>query len=173
MGGGWQVPDDRRMADDDFDALFRRELGPITRAAYLVVGDWEVACELTQDAFVAALRRWDTVRALDRPGAWVRRVAIRDAVRSRRRRARGRVLEAERARVEGTAPSLGLDLRGALLGLPARQRAAIALHYLDDLPVAEIAAILGCSEGSVKTHLARGRRALAHLLGEEVADERR
>ena len=173
MGGGVRDHDDRRMAEDDFDALFRRELGPITRAAYLVVGDWEVACELTQDAFVAALRHWDTVRTLDRPGAWVRRVAIRDAVRSRRRRARGRVLESESARVDGATPPIGPDLRGALLGLPARQRAAIALHYLDDLPVAEIAAVLGCSEGSVKTHLARGRRALAHLLGEEVADDRR
>src|SRR5579862_2504054 len=127
MGGGTQYPDDCAMAKDDFDALFRRELVPITRTAYLVVGDWEVACELAQDAFVHALRRWDTVRTLDRPGAWVRRVAIRDAVRTRRRRARGRALEVEHARGAGQIAPIGPDVRAALLGLPARQRAAIAL----------------------------------------------
>jgi RNA polymerase sigma factor (sigma-70 family) len=173
MGGGSQGPDDRRRADDGFDALFRRELGPITRTAYLVVGDWEVACELAQDAFVQALRRWDEVRVLDRPGAWVRRVAVRDAVRARRRRIRGRALEAQHARAADETEPVAPDVRAALLGLSARQRAAIALHYLDDLPVTEIAATLGCSVGSVKTHLARGRRALAVLLGAEVADERR
>ncbi len=173
MSGGSQDPGDPAMAGDDFDALFRRELGPITRTAYLVVGDWEVACELTQDAFVQALQRWDTVRTLDRPGAWVRRVAIRDAVRSRRRRDRGHALEAEHARSAREVDRVGADVREALLGLPGRQRAAIALYYLDDLPVAEIAATLGCSDGSVKTHLARGRRALALLLGEEVANDRR
>jgi RNA polymerase sigma-70 factor (ECF subfamily) len=172
MGGGTQDADDCAMATDDFDALFRRELGPITRTTYLVVGDWEVARELTQDAFVQALRHWDTVRALDRPGAWVRRVAIRDAVRSRRRRARGRAIEAEQARADPGLDPDGSDVRAALLALPARQRAAIALHYLDDLPIAEIAALLGCSAGSVKTHLARGRRALAALLGEAVDDRR-
>src|SRR5690242_6056456 len=125
MGGGVRDPDDRQQAEDEFDALFRRELGPITRTACLVVGDWEVACELTQDAFVAALRRWDTVRVLDRPGAWVRRVAIRDAVRSRRRRDRGHALEAEHARAESAVSPNLPDVRAALLGLPARQRAAI------------------------------------------------
>ncbi len=61
----------------------------------------------------------------------------------------------------------GLDVHRALLELPARQRAAIVLRYFDDLPVAEIAGLLGCGEGSVKTHLARGRSALARKLGRE------
>ena len=60
------------------------------------------------------------------------------------------------------------DVRRALLTLPRQQRAVIALHYLEDRPVAEIAALLGCSEGTVKTHLSRGRAALATALGEEV-----
>ena len=55
---------------------------------------------------------------------------------------------------------LALDIRHALLTLPVRQRAAIALYYLDDLPVADIAGLLDCSEGTVKTHLARPSRAL-------------
>ena len=51
-----------------FDDLFRREFGPITRTAYLVVGDWEVARELAQDAFVQALRHWPRVQTLE---TWV------------------------------------------------------------------------------------------------------
>src|SRR3954454_9048938 len=82
-------------ADATFDALFRREFGPITRTAYLVVGDWEVAREIAQDAFVQVLRHWEKVQAMDSPGGWVRGVAIRDAVRSRNRAARGRTLPAD------------------------------------------------------------------------------
>ena len=157
--------------DAAFDALFRREFGPITRTAYLIVGDWEVAREIAQDAFVQVLRHWKKVKAMESPGGWARRVAIRDAVRSRRREARGRRL------LHGVAPGFvgesepaGGDVRRALLTLPKQQRAAIALHYLDDLPVSEIAGLLGCSEGTVKTHLSRGRAALATRLGEEVND---
>src|SRR6478609_279334 len=76
-------------AAESFDDLFRREFAPITRTAYLVVGDWEVAREIAQDAFVQALRHWKKVESMESPGGWVRRVAIRDAVRSRRRDARG------------------------------------------------------------------------------------
>ncbi len=154
-----------------FDALFRREFGPITRTAYLVVGDWEVAREIAQDAFVQALRHWQKVQEMDSPGGWVRRVAIRDAVRSRRRDARGRALLRDRSRAGEAAPAVGIDIREALLALPARQRAVIALHYLDDRPVAEIAGLLGCSAGTVKTHLSRGRLALGRLLGEDMIDE--
>jgi len=62
-------------------------------------------------------------------------------------------------------------VRAAVLQLPARQRAVVVLHYLDDLPVSEVAAVLGCSEGTVKTHLHRARRALAGTLGEPIGEE--
>ena len=171
MKRGAVSPDD---AGDAFDALFRREFGPITRTAYLIVGDWEVAREIAQDAFVQVLRHWKQVQEMDSPGGWVRRVAIRDAVRSRSRDARRRSL------ARSMTPALvaesgipGADVRQALLSLPRQQRAVIALFYLEDRPVAEIAALLDCSEGTVKTHLSRGRAALATRLGEEVADEPR
>jgi RNA polymerase sigma-70 factor (ECF subfamily) len=161
-------------ADDAFDALFRREFAAITRTAYLIVGDWEVAREITQDAFVQVLKHWKRVRAMESPGGWARRVAIRDAVRAKRRDARGTALAVAGAHgaADPTEP-LALDIRHALLTLPVRQRAAIALYYLDDLPVADIAGLLDCSEGTVKTHLARGRHALAIALGEEAIDEPR
>jgi DNA-directed RNA polymerase specialized sigma24 family protein len=172
MTEGAQRSDESGADEPAFDDLFRREFVPITRTAYLVVGDWEVAREIAQDAFVQALRHWKKVQGLESPGGWVRRVAIRDAVRSRRRDARGRTLGLEGGRGD-TEPALALDVRAALLTLPTQQRAVIALYYLDDRPVAEIASLLGCSDGTVKTHLARGRHALAALLGEEVTDELR
>jgi len=150
-----------------FDDLFRREFPPIARTAYLIVGDWEVARELAQDAFVQALRHWQTVRTFESPGGWVRRVVIRDAVRTRARDTRRRALHLGAPPGADALPTSAVDVREALMTLPPRQRAAVALHYLDGRPVAEVAELLGCSTGTVKTHLARARQALAALLGED------
>ena len=118
------------------------------------MGDWEVAREIAQDAFVQALRHWAKVeehwRAREGGCAGC---AIRDAVRSRKRDARRASAAGRRRRPGAGDPTLALDVRTALLTLPAQQRAVIALYYLDDRPVAEIAALLGCSAGTVKTHL--------------------
>ncbi|HTK17631.1 MAG TPA: sigma-70 family RNA polymerase sigma factor [Acidimicrobiia bacterium] len=161
-------------AGDAFDVLFRREFGPITRTAYLIVGDWEVAREIAQDAFVQVLRHWKKVQEVESPGGWVRRVAIRDAVRTRRRDARGRrLLRTVASGFAEESEFVSGEVRHALLTLPRQQRAVIALHYLEDRTVAEIATLLGCSEGSVKTHLSRGRAALASRLGEVVTDDPR
>jgi RNA polymerase sigma-70 factor (ECF subfamily) len=155
-------------ADEEFATLFRRDFARVARTTYLIVGDWQVAQELSQEAFVQLLRRWRKVSRYDNPGAWVRRVAIRDAMRARRRAARPEHLAPTTAREPETE---SVDVRRALWQLPPAQRAAIALHYLDDQPVAEVAALMGCSSGTVKTHLSRGREKLAGLLREEVGDE--
>ena len=68
-------------------------------------------------------------------------------------------------RVSPTAPPEPTDDFWALVRqLPPRQAAAVALHYLEDRPVTEVAAILGCAEGTAKAHLHKGRAALARLL---------
>jgi RNA polymerase sigma-70 factor (ECF subfamily) len=160
--------------DDVFETLFRRELGPISRTAFLIVGDWEVAREIVQDTFVEVLRHWEKVKEMESPGGWARRVAIRKATRARRRDGRRlALLRAVTPSPVGAADLADLDVHRALLALPSRQRAAIALYYLEDLPVSEIAAQLGCGEVTVRTHLARGRKALAASLGEEYGDEPR
>ena len=102
-------------------------------------------------------------------GRWVRRVAIRRAVRVRDRRI------AEPAFVQSDPPpGADLDLLAAVAALPRAQRAAVALFYLEDRPVAEVAELMGCSESTVKVHLHRARARLAAALAldpEEVAGE--
>jgi RNA polymerase sigma-70 factor, ECF subfamily len=155
--------------DADFDAVFRDSLPGVVHTVWLIVGDEEVARELAHDAFVAALQRWPKVRRLDNPGAWVRRVAVNRAIDDRRRGARWRLVGRAPA---AQPPSLDrsvdepVDVHRALLRLPPAQRAAVVLHYLHDLPVAEVAATLGVTPGTVKTHLHRARASLAPLLGE-------
>ena len=63
--------------------------------------------------------------------------------------------------------ALGALVRQALASLPRQQRAALVLRYCEDLPEAEVAVLLGCTEGTVKTHAHRGLRALRELLGGE------
>jgi RNA polymerase sigma-70 factor (ECF subfamily) len=163
---------DRSDQDRAFDALFHREHAGILRAVHLVVGDVEVARELTQEAFTRLYVDWPRLAGYDRPGAWVRRVALRLAIRSQRRHRRlGDLLS--RPTVEREARSsemLDVDIVAALRVLPAQQRAAVVLTYLEDLPAADVADAIGCSESTVRVHLHRARARLADLLSAERED---
>jgi RNA polymerase sigma-70 factor (ECF subfamily) len=154
--------------------LFRGEYPGIVRVLAPIVGSMADAEALAQDAFVKAYTRWRRVGAYDRPGAWIRRVAIRDAVRFATRHRRDTAADEI-----GTDPTRGvaanLDLERALLGLSPNQRACIVLYHLADWPVADVAEALGCAEATVRVHLHRGRQALAAALTtetEEVTDGR-
>jgi RNA polymerase sigma-70 factor (ECF subfamily) len=153
--------------DSGFAWLFRDEYPAIVRTAYLMLGDREAAEDVAQEAFVRLYARWRRVSRYDRPGAWVRRVAIRLAARARYRRPILALLPEQPGPAEVAADP---DLRRALLSLPANQRAAIVLHYLEDLPVAEVAGLMGCAVSTAKVHLHRARKRLAMLLGEETDD---
>jgi RNA polymerase sigma-70 factor (ECF subfamily) len=164
------------MGDDErdrgFDALFTDSFRTVVRTVWFVVGDWEDARELAQDSFAAAFVHWRKVSTYENPGAWVRRVAIRKAVRARGR-SRRRDAVGIATVPDANQTDVGLDVRVAILRLPTQQRAAVVLHYLHDLPVAAVARELGCSEGTVKTHLSRARQTLAGLLREEHDDDDR
>lgn len=161
----------------DFDDLFRREVIAITSLASALTGSRETGADIAQEALLRAYRRWDDVCRLERPGAWIRRVAINLSLDARRRSAReARALTRFRPAVE--APSVDpVDDRfwTAVRALPERQRAVVALRYVDDLPVDEIADVLRTRPGTVKADLFRARSTLARTLGaDEVthADDR-
>lgn len=163
--------------DARFDDCFRRDYAPVCRVVVLIVRDAAVAEEITQEAFTQAFVRWRRVSTYDRPGAWVRLVAVRLAVKSARRAERGTVasvaVAGDRAGGWGSAGSHHDDhvtgpldgrVAAALAVLSPQQRAAVVLHHLEDQPVAEVARLLGCTEATAKVHLHRGRRRLAALL---------
>lgn len=174
------VNDDEMRGDDrppPFDAFYAREFRPVVGLVYVLSGSSWVAEETAQDAFLAAYRSWGRVATYESPEAWVRRVALNHAVSKVRRRAneaRALLRLAGRREAVSALPAEDDDFWRAVRALPVRQAQAVALHYLEDRPVAEIALVLGCSEGSVKTHLSRGRAALAVALrvDEEGGDER-
>lgn len=160
----------------DFAAFYEAHWSSVAALAYTLCGNRTVAEELAQDAFTAVYREWERVSLLDRPDAWVRRVASNAAVSVLRRRDReararlrliaGRSDDGARALLPAEHEHFWTEVRR----LPTRQAQAVALHYLEDLSVADIAAVLDCAENTVKVHLHRGRSALAERLAahEEV-----
>jgi len=152
-------------AEIDYAAFFRAEFAAVTRTAYLVLHDRDAAEDVAQDAFTQLHLSWAKISAYERPDAWVRRVAIRLAVRAVRRH---RLLDTLLGRLDPPRQEQGadLDLAAALRRLPPQQRAAVALHYYEDRPLAEVAQILNCTHATAKVHVFKARRRLAVLLGE-------
>jgi RNA polymerase sigma-70 factor (ECF subfamily) len=147
-----------------FDLSYRR----LVVQLYAVVGDAGEAEDLVQDAFVRASASGSRFMRVENPEAWLRRTAI-NLHRNRWRKLRN--FARIRPQLETPHDLPGLDehlvVVDALRRLPEAQREVLALHYLADLPVLEIASALGVPEGTVKSRLMRGREALAALLGDE------
>ena len=153
-----------------FEGFFRANHARVVALAAAMVGR-AAAEDLAQEAFVRAHRDWATVSGYERPDAWVRRVVVNLAIsEGRTRRSETRAVERlarRRPRVAAEpAPPADDDLWAAVRALPPRQRAAVALRYVDDRSVVEIAAALGCAEGTAKALLHQGRTTLADRLGE-------
>jgi len=148
---------------EDYERLFHEQYSRILRTVFLVCHDHDRAEDIAQDAFVQLWRHWEKVRRLDRPGAWVRRVAIRLAVRSLRREDARRTAERQSAPPWVENPT-DREILEAVRSLPPRQRAAVVLHYFEDLTTPEIGQLLGCSAATARVHIHRGRRHLAEIL---------
>ncbi|MCC5951436.1 MAG: sigma-70 family RNA polymerase sigma factor [Acidimicrobiia bacterium] len=161
-------------APADLDGLYRSEYRRVLALAYSLTGSRTAAEELTQEGFLAAHRSWDRISRYDDPAAWVRRVVANRAVSTVRRR----VAEAKAVTAVGRQPQAHDELAPEasefweqVRRLPGRQAQTIALHYLEDRPVAEIAQILDVSAETVKVHLHRGRKALAVALACDEPEE--
>src|SRR5262245_38174371 len=154
------------MTDTDkvravFEASYRRLVGQL----YGVCGDLTEAEEVVAEAFARAVQRQRMFVRLDNPEAWLRTVAVNVS----RTRFRRRMLVPAQERGDDRRPVLDDDrlaLMAAMRKLPVAQREAIALHYLADLPISEVAEATGAPVGTVKARLSRGRAALAALLSD-------
>ena len=153
-----------------FDVFYQREFAGLVALARALTRAPTTAEDIAQEAMIVAYRRWDEVSALDIPAAWVRRVCANMATSTiRRRAAEARALVRLGARrpeiTELSAPEEAFW--SEVRRLPRRQAQVVALHYVYDLPVVEIANTLGCSASTVKAHLVRARGTLAARLAVE------
>ncbi len=149
---------------EPFLAFYEREYRGLVALASSLIGDRSMAEDIAQDALLVALRRWDEVAALESPLGWVRRVVANKSVSLiRRRLAELRALTRVGSLAErrADAPDSDADFWALVRSLPRRQAQVVALHYVSDMSVVEIAATLGCKEGSVKASLFKARQ---HLL---------
>ena len=152
-----------------FDVFYQREFRSVVGLAYALSGSRLAAEDLAQEAFMTAHQHWEKVGQYESPGAWVRRVVSNKSVSLyRRKAAEARALA--RVKFDRQIPLPDLDAHDGefwqtVRSLPRRQAQAIALHYLEDRSVADVAAILGCTESTAKVHLHNGRKSLAERLG--------
>ena len=155
------------MARGDFDRFYASHFDEVARALVLAGADREQARDATQEAFARALRRWRRVAAMDRPDGWVYVVAM-NQLRDHWRRLQRRASAApDTAPDEGGVLATRISVRDAIATLPPRQRQAVILRYLADLPIASVADAMGCAPGTAKATLHQALRALRIELEED------
>ncbi|NUT03478.1 MAG: SigE family RNA polymerase sigma factor [Hamadaea sp.] len=153
----------------DFAEFYRVTSPRTLRYAYGLTGDLAQAQDVVQEAYIRAWQRWRRLSGYDDAEAWLRLVVSRLVFDWwRHLRVRRNAPVEQPAAVPPPSEDTMLVV-AALKKLPERQRQALALHYLLDVSVAEIATELGVSEGTVKSWLSRGRDNLATVLKAELA----
>lgn len=160
-------------AGNAFDDWYRAEHGRVVAVLVRLGADGETAADVAAEAFSRALERWGRVGAMGSPTGWTVQVACNLLRRRGRRAALERTLLGRRAMADGSTGVAGDGVGGpggevwdAVRRLPDRQRRAVVLHYLFDLPYAEVAHVMGITMGTVGSTLAAARGRLAEVLGD-------
>ena len=149
--------------DEEFTDFFAARAVTLRRTAYLIVGDWHAAEDVTQLGMARLYLVWPRIRQ-DTVEAYARRVIVNEALGWLRRHRREITVAALPDGAAATPGEQSIDFAAALALLPGRQRAVIALRFLDDLSVAEVARVLEIAEGTVKSQSARALDTLrAHI----------
>jgi RNA polymerase sigma-70 factor (sigma-E family) len=156
-------------SDAAYLAYVNGRMPALRRVAWLLSGDEHQADDLVQETITKLYARWSRISAVENVDAYVHQMMVRAFLDEKRRgwwkvRLFGSVPERP-ASVAGQAEDRTV-VRTALAKVPPRQQAVLVLRFLCDLPVAEVAAILGCSEGTVKSQTSHGVAALRKILGE-------
>lgn len=155
----------------DFEAYVAARGLALQRFAYLVTRDRIDSADLVQDVLERAWKRWDELVATGTTESYLLRAIANGAV-SRWRKLRRLVSVAEPVASDVPGPADDADVAWLLCAeLPPVQRAAVVLRFYEDLPYAEIAAILDCAEATARSHVHRALHALRTRLREENDDE--
>ena len=165
---------DDALVDDPkgFDAFFRSEYPRLAALGAALCGNREDGRDVAQEALARAFNLWDNVGGLDEPGAWARRVVVNlawDHARHRevKRRRPPALASALKTRPVTASLPFDSDFWAAVATLPDRQRTAVALSYVGDRSIGQVAEVMRVTEGSVKTTLHQARTRLSRLLQEE------
>jgi RNA polymerase sigma-70 factor (sigma-E family) len=150
--------------DEEFEEFVVARSGQLRRVAFLVVGDWQHAEDVVQTALANLYVAWPRVRRREAVDAYARRAVVNAAI-SWTRKKRPEVLTAEMAdRTGPVAASYDRELVEALRQLTPAQAAVVALRFLEDMSVSDVAATLGISEGTVKSQTSRALAGLRLIL---------
>jgi len=164
----------RRASEDEFVAYYTAKGDMLRRTAFALCGDWHLAEDLTQTTFTKLYRVWDRVERHEVLDQYARRVLLRAFLDHGRRPWRWEVpdpdhqLATETARIDDASAEDRMVLRAALLGLPKRRRAVLVLRFWADLSIEQVAEILQCPQGTVKSLTARGLADLRDRLGDSL-----
>ena len=176
-----QRPRWAERARADFEQFVDASTDSLLRTAYLVVWDAVEAEDLVQECLLTVARRWPRVRRMDHPHAYARRVLINLALDGARRRTRHRqeligdeaatlaAMPDESSARRLNAVGVRAELIEALGTLPPRQRAVLVLRYFEDLSESQVAELLGCSVGTVKSTASRGLARLQAVLSPDIS----
>ncbi|HEX2317859.1 MAG TPA: SigE family RNA polymerase sigma factor [Streptosporangiaceae bacterium] len=154
----------RREADESVESLFHAHYPQVVYTAFSLVGDWDLAEQLAQEAYLRLWRRWRWISDPQAAPMYLQRTVVnlsretirRKVIERRALRTRG----AERAAAAGPDPAALVELRRAIAALPVRKRECVVLRFLLGLSEAETAALLGISVGTVKSQTHKGLRLL-------------
>jgi RNA polymerase sigma-70 factor (sigma-E family) len=170
----WKAAGVRAEWEKEYVEFITAAMPCLYRQAYLLTGDRHDADDVTQQACTDIYVHWRRVRAADSPDAYSRTVLVKAFLNTKRRAWSRKVQLTDRV-PEQQRPSLEhgehTEVQAALRHVPPRQRAVLVLRFLYDLPVAEVADLLGCSAGTVKSQTSHGLAALRRLLGDQVKVE--
>jgi RNA polymerase sigma-70 factor (sigma-E family) len=173
------------LSQPSFDAFVRQHAGELLRTASVITWDDDEAQDLTQECLLRIARHWPRVRRMQSPVAYARRTLVNLALDDRRRAARLRAIVSERDAgsdnsdratepvdldAEAAIDALGqrAELLAAFAELSPQQRTVLMLRYFNDLSEAQVAELLGCSTGTVKSSASRGLAKLRGLLTEST-----
>lgn len=158
--------------EEEYGEFVSTRAASLHRTAYLLCGDWQLADDLVQETLVHAFRHWGRVQRADNRNAYVNRILINE-FRRRWQRYSGLTVRADTDRPEFAVPDVSdevasrADLLRALVRLPARQRATVVLRYFEGMSERETAAVMRCTEGTVKSQCSRAISSLGSTLKKE------
>lgn len=157
-----------RSSDREFSAWVAARGRALERYAFVLTGDRERAEDLVQNALLRVYRHWNRVAAMEQPDAYVRRIVTNQYLDWRRLRRNAEIPDPVEPDRPAPDPAVGVvdrdELARALQGISPHQRTVLVLRHVEGLDDEAIAAVLGCSAGTVRSHAARGRERLRVLL---------